>query len=92
MAGVLARAELPDSARAVLSRSRSTPAVDPEMEMLGLEALIRLHLLGEREEALELLRTYLTTNPEHREGWQWTAHWWWRPLQSDPAFRALVEG
>ena len=92
VAGVLARAELPDSAQAVLSRHRSTPAVDPEMEMLGLEALIRLHHLGEREEALQLLRTYLTTNPEHREGWKWTAHWWWRPLQSDPSFRALVEG
>ncbi len=92
VAGVLARAELPDSAEAVLSRSRSTPAVDPEMELLGVEALVRLHLLGEKDQALSLLRTYLTTNPEHRQGWQWTSHWWWRPLQSDPQFRALMEG
>jgi serine/threonine-protein kinase len=91
VAGVLARAEQLDSARAVLSRSRSTPAVDPEMELMGFEALVRLHHLGERDEALNLLRTYLTANPEHRQGWQWTSHWWWRPLQADPAFRALVE-
>jgi TolB-like protein len=92
VAGVLARAELRDSAEAVLSRSRSTPAVDPEMELLGLEALVRLHNLGQQDQALSLLRTYLTANPEHREGWQWTAHWWWRPLQADPQFRALVGG
>jgi len=90
--GALARAELRDSAEAVLSRSRSTPAVDPEMELLGLEAMVRLHNLGERDQALSLLRTYLTTNPEHRQGWQWTSHWWWRPLQNDPQFRALVGG
>jgi TolB-like protein len=92
VAGVLARAELPDSAHAVLSRSRSNPAVDPEMELLGVEALVRLHHLGEPEEAFSLLRTYLTTNPGHRQGWQWTSHWWWRPLQTDPSFRALIEG
>jgi TolB-like protein/tetratricopeptide (TPR) repeat protein len=92
VAGALARAQLTDSARAVLSRSRSTPAVDPEMELLGLEALVRLHHMDEPEEALTLLRTYLTSNPSHREGWQWTAHWWWRPLQGNPEFRALVEG
>jgi tetratricopeptide (TPR) repeat protein len=92
VAGVLARAELTDSAEAVLSRSRSNPAVDPEMELLGTEALIRLHHLNQPDEALDLLKTYLTTNPAHRVGWQWTSHWWWRPLQSNPEFRALVEG
>jgi tetratricopeptide (TPR) repeat protein len=99
VAGVLARAaqaqgrpELTDSAQAVLSRARSNPQVDPEMELMGMEALIRLHHLGERDQALRLLQTYLTTNPEHREGWQWTSHWWWRPLQAEPRFRALVEG
>ncbi len=90
VAGVLARAELTDSAEAVLSRSRSTPAVDPEMELLGVEALVRLHLLGEKEQALSLLKTYLTANPGHRQGWRWTQHWWWRPLQADSEFQALV--
>jgi len=91
VAGTLGRAELVDSAEAVLARSRATPDLDPEMELMGLEALIRLHM-GQKEEALDLLKTYLTMNPHHREGWQWTAHWWWRPLQEEPEFRALVEG
>ena len=65
--------------------------MDPEGELMGLEALIRLHM-GEKEQALDLLKTYLSANPHHREAWQWTAHWWWRPLQEDPEFRALVAG
>jgi len=91
VAGTLGRAELTDSAEAVLARSRATPDLDPEMELMGLEALIRLHM-GQKAEALDLLKTYLTTNPHHREAWQWTAHWWWRPLQEDPEFRALMAG
>lgn len=91
VAGALGRAELTDSAEAVLARSRPSPDLDPEMELMGLEALIRLHM-GQKEEALDLLKTYLTANPNHRDGWQWTAHWWWRPLQQEPEFRALVEG
>jgi tetratricopeptide (TPR) repeat protein len=91
VAGTLGRAQLPDSAEAVLSRSKATPDLDPEMELMGLEALIRLHM-GQSEQALNLLRTYLTANPQHREGWQWTAHWWWRPLQENPEFRALMAG
>ena len=61
------------------------------MELLGVEAVIRLHIVQERE-TLDLLRTYLTANPQHREGWQWTGHWWWRPLQENPEFRALMAG
>lgn len=91
VAGTLGRAELKDSADAVLLRSRATPDMDPEGELMGLEALIRLHM-GERGQALDLLKTYLTQHPQHRVGWQWTAHWWWRPLQEDPEFRALVAG
>jgi TolB-like protein len=92
VAGTLGRAELQDSAEAVLGRSKAGPDLDPEMELMGLEALVRLHNLDQKEEALDLLKTYLTANPHHREGWQWTAHWWWRPLQEEPEFRALVEG
>jgi serine/threonine-protein kinase len=91
VAGALGKAELVDSARAVLDRSKAPPDLDPEMELLGVEAVVRLHL-GMKDEALDLVKTYLTANPQHREGWQWTAHWWWQPLQEDPEFRALVEG
>jgi TolB-like protein len=91
VAGALDRAGLPDSANAVLARSKPAPGTDPEMELMGLEALVRLHM-GEKEQALDLLKTYLTANPQHREAWQWTAHWWWRPIQDDPEFRSLMGG
>ena len=61
------------------------------MELVGLEAVIRLQM-GQTEETLDLLRTYLIANPQHRKGWQWTGHWWWRPLQNNPEFRSLMEG
>ena len=89
--GVLARAELPDSADAVLRSARTGPDLDPSRELLGLEAVFRLQM-GEEEEALELVKTYLTASPEHRAGWQWTSHWWWRPLRSNPEFQQLVGG
>lgn len=98
VAGVLGKAAiaegepaLADSANAVLDRSRAPRDLDPEMELLGVEAVVRLHI-GQEEETLDLLRTYLTAYPQHREGWQWTGHWWWRPLQENPEFRALMGG
>lgn len=87
--GVLARAGLPDSADAVFRAARPTPAVDPSLELLGVEAVFRLQM-GEEDEALNLLRRYLTTSPEHRSGWRWSSHWWWRDLQGNPAFRDLI--
>ncbi len=87
--GVLARAGLADSAHAVWSRSRGNPEIDPGRDLLALEAVFRLQN-GEQDEALDLVRTYLTLHPEHRAGWVWTSHWWWRDLQANPEFRELV--
>jgi eukaryotic-like serine/threonine-protein kinase len=89
--GVIARAGLPDSANAVLLAARPTPDVDPTGELLGVEAIFRLQM-DQKDEALSLVRSYLTASPSHRAGWQWSAHWWWRPLQDDQEFRALVGG
>ena len=87
--GVLARANLPDSAHSVFLASRPTPAVDPGQMLLGVEAIFRLQM-GETEEALNLLKIYLTTSPEHRSGYRWTSHWWWRDLHSNQEYRTLV--
>jgi TolB-like protein len=87
--GVIARAGLPDSANAVFRAARPTPEIDPDQELLGIEAVFRLQM-GQEEEALDLLRTYLTASPGHRGGWRWTSHWWWRPLQGNEAFRDLI--
>ncbi len=89
VAGVLGRVELKDSARRVLQRSRGTPDVDPTRDLLAWEAAMRT-MLGDKEEALRLLSEYLVANPRHREGFRKNVHWWWRPLQDDPRFKALI--
>lgn len=91
VAAVLARAQLPDSARAVIARSQAPQSLDPELELLGVEALAHL-ALGDPATAVARLQVYLTASPEHRSGWRWSSHWWWRPLQGDPGFRRLIGG
>jgi eukaryotic-like serine/threonine-protein kinase len=88
VAAVLARSNLGDSARAVLTRTRAT-ITDPyvRIDMSFAEAYVRL-LLGERDEALRLLSEYLGAHPQARG---LTAHHpWWRPLRADSRFMALV--
>ncbi|PYO90534.1 MAG: hypothetical protein DMD66_02295 [Gemmatimonadetes bacterium] len=86
---VLTRAGLPDSARHVLERAKGNADVDPQKELLGYEAVGRV-MLGDKEEALRLLGEYLIANPKHREGFRKSVHWWWRPIQDDPRFKALI--
>ena len=86
---VLARAGLPDSARHVLERSKGNADVDPQKELLGYEAVGRV-MLGDKDEALHLLNEYLIANPKHREGFRKSVHWWWRPIQNDPRFKAII--
>jgi len=87
--GVIARAQLPDSARRVFERARVSPETDPRGELLGLEAAFRLQL-DDEQEAVKLLTTYLTAHPEHREGWGETSHWWWAKLRDNPEFQSLI--
>jgi hypothetical protein len=90
VAGSLARANMPDSARRVLLRAREgAREVDREKELVGFEAVVRV-ILQDREEAVRLIKDYLATNPDHRPGFAQTTGWWWRDLQRDPAFRRLV--
>lgn len=88
--GVLARANLPDSARRVLVDARGGPEVDPDQELPGYEAIMRT-LLGDEDEAVRLLKRYVSANPHHSfirvEG---DLHWWWRPLRDHPEFDAVV--
>jgi serine/threonine-protein kinase len=88
--GVLARAGLKDSARHVLERARAavTPAADPGQELLAIEAYQRT-LLGDRDEAIALLKRYSAANPGHFERGK-DISWWWRDLRDDPRFKALV--
>ena len=85
----IARAGLADSARHVMERARAGRDVDPRGELLGAEAISRT-LMQDKEEAIRLLQVYLTSHPEHREGFVKGRMWWWRTLQDDPRFKALV--
>jgi eukaryotic-like serine/threonine-protein kinase len=89
VAFVLGRAGLADSARHVLDRSKGRPATDPGRELLALVAAARLSL-GDNEEALQLLEQYFEINPTHRAHFRGKVYWWWRGLEDDPRFKALV--
>jgi hypothetical protein len=53
------------------------------------EAAIRT-LIGDHEQAIELLRLYVSANPQAFQAGEET-HWWWRPLRDYPRFQALLE-
>jgi eukaryotic-like serine/threonine-protein kinase len=92
--GILARADMPDSARTVLTAARAGPEVDPDQNLYGYEAIMRT-ILGDHDEAVRLLRSYVTANPDHAEGFvsgvEGDLHWFWRPLRAHPQFAALLE-
>ncbi len=87
---VLARAGLGDSARQVLVAARAGPDVDPQQDLLSLEAFGRT-LLGDRGQAIDLLRQYVAANPAHAFKRGGGISWWWRDLRTDPRFGQLLE-
>jgi TolB-like protein len=90
VAGALARANLADSARHVLLQAREGARdVDPALELVGFEAIVRV-MLNDHAEAVRLLKEYLTRHPDHRRGFAHSTGWWWRDLQTNPEFRKLV--
>ena len=89
--GALAKAQLPDSAKHVLERARPPAGLDPENELIGYEAVMRV-ILGDQDEAVKLLTRYATTNPDHLKGFATGSGWWWRDIQGNPKFKALIAG
>lgn len=91
--GVLARAELPDSARSVLRRTRESVGqeTDPTRDLLAFEAVMRT-MLGEQDEAIQLLKRYQTANPDHSFQRGEEIAWWWRDLRDHPEFDELLSG
>ena len=85
----LARAGLPDSARAVAVRSRPDPDQDTDRELTYFEALMRA-MLGDLDEAFRLLGTYVAVNPQVRESVAKDDTWWMRDLRKDPRWRELL--
>jgi len=89
VAAIIARAGLKDSAHAVSVRSRGTPELDPEHDLVAMEAFVH-SLLGEKDEAIRLLQRYVAANPEHSFRVGGDIFWWWWDLQKEPGFQALV--
>ncbi|MFL5577011.1 MAG: protein kinase domain-containing protein [Gemmatimonadaceae bacterium] len=85
-AAVIARANLPDSARHVLVAARAGRDVDPEHELESVEAFVR-GLLGDKDEAFRLLRAYYAANPEHVVSAANDNAYWWRTLRDDPRYK-----
>jgi hypothetical protein len=56
---------------------------------MGYNAYAR-ETLGDRKRALEILKTFLTRNPEHRAGFGKDSAWWWREIKKDPEFQRLI--
>jgi tetratricopeptide (TPR) repeat protein len=85
----IARAGYPDSARHVIERARAGHEIDPRGELIGQEIIVRA-MLGDKDEALRLLGRYLTSHPEHREGFTKANRWEFRTLRDDPRYLELV--
>jgi hypothetical protein len=89
LAAVLARAGLKDSARRVLGRSKGNSEIDPNAELANIQAFVYT-LLGDRDAAIAMLQTYFTANPGRRENMVDDSGWWFRDLDSDPRYLALI--
>jgi serine/threonine-protein kinase len=86
VAAVLARAGLPDSARAVAYRSRGDASVDPTRDLVYVEAFVRT-LLGDREEAIDLLAEFMAATSGAPSD---IDYWWFNDLREEPGYQALL--
>jgi TolB-like protein/tRNA A-37 threonylcarbamoyl transferase component Bud32 len=89
VAMAIARAGLADSARHVMEHARADATVDPTRDLAQIEAAARL-IVGDKDEALRLLTTYVATNPQVRESMAKDETWWFRDLKNDPRWRSLL--
>ena len=81
-----------DSAEHVFARARTTdPAIDPEQDLPGYEAVARAQM-GDTDGAITLLRRYVATHPGHSFERGGLLHWWWRGLEQHPQFQELRRG
>ena len=53
------------------------------------EALLHA-ILGDKDEAIRLLGTYVATNPQVRDGIARDESWWFRDLRQDPRYKQLI--
>ena len=91
---VLARAELPDSARRVMIQGRASTELDPVRTIAYRESFGRV-MLEDWDEAIRLMGSYFSANPPAVEGYRAgvaenTVPWYHAALAAQPGFRALL--
>jgi len=88
--GVIGRGGLRDSAEHVFSRARTNDrTIDEEQDLPGYEAVMRAQF-GDKDGAIKLLREYVASHPGHSFQRGGTLNWWWRGLEQQPGFQAVL--
>jgi TolB-like protein/tetratricopeptide (TPR) repeat protein len=79
-----------DSAARVVDRVLADRGADPE-GALGVSEALALDRLGRRDDALRVIKSFMAAHPQHLRGMTRNT-WWWKDLENDPEFKALVGG
>ncbi|MBL0179484.1 MAG: hypothetical protein IPP98_10225 [Gemmatimonadetes bacterium] len=89
VAAVLTRANLGDSAKRVVDRSRGNPEVDPNLELPQYAAFVSV-LRSDTTAALANLKVFLSKEDDRRKAIQAYVGWWYRPIEKAPGFQKLI--
>ena len=88
--GAIGRGGLRDSAERVIARARTNDrTIDEEQDLPGYEAVMRAQF-GDKDGAIKLLREYVASHPGHSFQRGGTLNWWWRGLEQQPGFQAVL--
>jgi TolB-like protein len=91
VAVALARAGLADSARRVAERSRGDASVDPNRDLVQVEALV-LDVLGDKDGAIKQISVWLASNPQQLGTLNQDEGWEFKDLREDPKYAATFKG
>jgi serine/threonine-protein kinase len=91
VAAVLARANLADSARKVVQRSKGDEQLDPTRDLMQRSAFVYT-LLGDTTAAVAALKVFLASHENLRSELAEDPGWWFRPIANSAEFRKLVGG
>jgi serine/threonine-protein kinase len=94
VAAVLARAgknqpALLDSARHVAKRSLGDASIDPTRDLAYFGSFVYT-LLGDKDQAIALLKEHLTVNPDKAKSLRDDPGWWFRDISNDPRYQRAV--
>ncbi len=89
VAAVIGRAGLKDSAAHVLKAAKGNSQIDPQGDLEMVAAFAALQA-GDKNEAVARLKAYFAASPGRLDAFKDDQGWWFRDLQSYPAFQQLI--